>query len=102
MYLVILYFLIPILIGITTGFLAGRKVHQKTIPETTVLSEIHANYYAIARMEKAIWNGTSFHSSGTHGRCMCNSICHPETFYIPVTQDGSVPGNEEWRDREGE
>ena len=71
--------------------------------ERLTLKEIltEANYYAIARMEQAIWDGNSFHCANTNGGCRCNMICYPETFYLPTAQPIRTDP-EEWRDRYGE
>jgi hypothetical protein len=77
---------------------------RKKLTLEQILTE--PNYYLIARMEKAIWDGNSFHSTGwgatDHGYCQCNTICHPETFYIPTAQPPISEDLEEWRDRYGE
>jgi hypothetical protein len=85
----------------------ARGVIDQTIQESRA-----PNYHYIARTEREIW-GAAFHNSGTK-MCQCNTICHPETFYIPEVQPprtmgeataqyyGSYGYGQEWEDREGE
>jgi hypothetical protein len=89
------------LIFIVAFMLAGGK-HEwskaKEIIDQTEREGHAPNYHYIALRERAIW-GAAFHNSGTK-LCECNTICHPETFYIPTPQPLPKP-IEEWRDREG-
>lgn len=70
------------------------------------------NYLTIARLEEHLFDGTSYHNGLPRDNdkpCQCNTICHPERFYIETVQPMWLPMGEvtaqyydEWRDREGE
>lgn len=76
---------------------ASRAIDQ------TIREANSANYVTIARLEQGIWDGNSFHNGlprDNDQSCECNTICHPDTFYVPVVQP-PPKAPEEWRDREG-
>ena len=95
-----------IMFGAKYQWVQASKVIEQTIQETK-----SASYYQIARLEQGIWDGNSFHNGLPRDNdkpCECNTICHPDTFYIPTAQPPPLPGYEygyglpsEWRDHDG-
>lgn len=102
----IIAFIILVMFTFTLVRLRGAN---HTIEEILHESQ-EANYLTIARLEEGINDGTSYHNGLPRDNdkpCQCNTICHPERFYIQTPQP--LPMHEygyglarEWRDREGD
>lgn len=97
--------IVALIILIMFTFTLVRVRGAKVTVEAILREGREANYFTIAYLEEQIHDGTSYHNGSPRDNgkaCQCNSICHPERFYVETVQPPILPMNDEWRDREGE